>query len=93
MNDKDKNRLFVTLIFLIPAMLTGPLGLGVWLSIQFNIWRKEKKEKVPLTKRPDIIEMNKPENLTEQEKMMSNNGKFIKIKEGSFVSKEFLERK
>lgn len=65
----EKNRFLVWLMFAPFLFLFGlPVLIG-WSVIQVCICNKEKKEEkirqMPIQLRPEIIEMNKPENLTE----------------------------
>lgn len=67
----EKNRFLVWLMFAPFLFLFGlPVLIG-WSVVQICICNKEKKEEkirqMPIQLRPEIIEMNKPENLTESD--------------------------
>lgn len=82
-----KERFLVWLMWLIPIACTGWFSVAIWTGIQIALCNSQKKErdycKLPLRERPDIIEMNKPENLTEEDiKMMKSTGCNLKMGEG-----------
>lgn len=71
---KTKRRFWTIVAFLPLALITFPIGLGVWLGLLW--WSfdddcqaiKEKEEFIPPLKRPEFIELNKWENLSEDDK-------------------------
>lgn len=66
-----ENRILVWLMFAPFLFLFGLPVLVGWTVIQLVIYDKDKKKynyyNTPLQDRPEIIEMNKPENLTEED--------------------------
>ena len=91
MTNNYKNRALIWLMWLVPIAMTGWWSVIVWTVIQIILcYRYEQKEierQVPLRERKDVIEMNKPENLTEQDKRIlayMGHGA-IKVKEGEYI--------
>lgn len=66
-----ENRILVWLMFAPFLFLFGLPVLVGWTVIQLVIYDKDKKKydyyNTPLQDRPEIIEMNKPENLTAED--------------------------
>lgn len=66
-----ENRILVWLMFAPFLFLFGLPVLVGWTVIQLVIYDKDKKKydyyNTPLQDKPKIIEMNKPENLTEED--------------------------
>lgn len=91
MKNNCKNRFLVWLMFLVPIAITGWWSAIVWTVIQIVLYYreedKEKKISIPLKERPEIVEMNKPENLTEKDKrILSRMGSgWIKVREGEYM--------
>lgn len=73
MKDIKKNRFLVWLMWAPAFWCIGCPALIGWTLVQFLLLRDEKEERsyyqLPMEDRPDIIEMNKPENLTEDDKL------------------------
>ena len=89
MKDIKKERFTVWLMFLIPIAFTGWWSVIVWTMVQIalcnNQCEKRNERKVSLKEKPEIIEMNKEENLTEEDKLfMKETGATIKLKEGVY---------
>lgn len=72
MNNK-KNRFLIWLMWAPLFWCMGYAALAGWTLIQLLLLRDEEKvtlnRKIPMQDRPEIIEMNKPENLTEADKL------------------------
>ena len=103
MKDIKKNRFLVWLMWVPVFWCMGYAALIGWTLVQFLLLGDEKKERsyyqLPIEERPDIIEMNKPENLTEDDKLFfschlqytKERGQgWIKVREGcrQFVKKD-----
>ena len=81
----EKNRFLVWLMFAPFLFLFGLPVLVGWSIIQLCMCNEEKKEEkirqMPIQLRPEIIEMNKPENLTEADiKNLDFYGQYTKEK-------------
>lgn len=72
MNNK-KNRFLIWLMWAPLFWCMGYAALAGWTLIQLLLLRDEEKvtvnRKIPMQDRPEIIEMNKPENLTEVDRV------------------------
>lgn len=84
-----RERFLVWLMWLVPIACTGWISIVAWTVVQIMMYNsqveKSKELKKPLRERPDIIEMNKEENLTEKDKAMMRNTKgLIKIGDGVY---------
>lgn len=85
-----KNRLLVWLMYAVPISLTGIHGLAIWTLVQIILYSRECSERKemsrPLREREEIIEMNKEENLSKNDKeFLKANHEFIKISEGVWI--------
>lgn len=90
MKDICRNRFLVWLMFLVPITFTGWWSAIVWTVVQLvlccNQMEERKEKSVPLKERPSIAEMNKPENLTEEDlEFMKRTGATIKLGEGVYI--------
>lgn len=84
-----RERFLVWLMWLVPIACTGWISIVAWTVVQIMMYNsqveKSKELKKPLRERPDIIEMNKEENLTEKDKATMRNTKgLIKIGDGVY---------
>lgn len=85
-----KNRLLVWLMYAVPISLTGAHSLAIWTLVQIILYHKECDEREelnkPLKEQEEIIEMNKEENLSKEDKKVMNSypGSY-KIAEGVWV--------
>ena len=99
MDNIKKNRFLNFLMWAVPISFFGLPWLVVWAVVQFSKGKEEiqrnRDVKVPLLERPDIAEMNKEENLTEEDKAILAGNKYdkvgrkIKIGEGVYTYEYF----
>lgn len=84
MKEVKRNRFLVWLMYFVAFFCTGPIGIALWTGAQLYKYNQEKKEyeysHTPIRKRVDIIEINKKENLTNEDKaFMKNRPNLVKI--------------
>lgn len=88
MKQNAKNRFLTWLMFIIPISFCGAIFAVMWTVVQIMLYIGETKESreshKPLREREDIREINKPENLTEEEKYMIETFKLIKTGDGVY---------
>ncbi len=98
MNNK-KNRFLIWLMWAPLFWCMGYAALAGWTLIQLLLLRDEEKvtvnRKIPMQDRPEIIEMNKPENLTEADRLHFSHSPqytkergygWLKVGEGVYMS-------